>query len=447
MRRDLNILVVGSGYVGTVTAVELALLTNCNVMGLDINQTKVTKLNSGIPCINEPGLKEDLNKAILHKNLKFTSDYEVIKDADIVIACVGTPTDLEGRVNLSYLENVAAQFAYYHKPNAIFVIKSTVPPDVPGHVDEYISRLDAHNPFCVATCPEFLREGSAISDFKNPERVVFGVPGYITPVQKEMLLETYKWYLDKGEFCHFISRESACLAKYASNAFLATKIAFINSIAEICEECGADVEDVAEIMGRDHRIGSLFLNAGLGFGGSCFPKDTRAITSMYKLPNSIFKQVLEQNNRIITWPIRILAGNVSDWNKKKIGVLGLSFKPDTDDIRESQAIRLLQLLVFKCECKNITAWDQPDTLHNMHDCQFGLADSVECTPDLDKVIDNSEILIIATEWDDIDKRQDKLKEFMQKGGILLDARNMFIPEFESYKNYYRVGKHYKKYFK
>lgn len=414
----MNITVVGTGYVGLVTGVGLADRGHY-VTCVDIDQQKIDNLNNGISPIYESGLDELIAKNVQENKLFFTTNLaEAMNESSVIFIGVGTPQGEDGSANLSYVYKVAEDIGKNLKHYSIIINKSTVPVGTAKRVAEIISSFYTGE-FDVVSNPEFLREGLAISDFMFPDRIVIGTD---SEKAKAIIEEVYADF-DCPKI--YTNPESSELIKYASNAFLATKISFINEISGICEMVGADVKDVARGMGLDHRIGEKFLEAGLGYGGSCFPKDTRALhhianTNGYDF--RILKSVIEVNNNQRKVLIEKIKRIFPDLRGKKIAIWGLAFKPDTDDVRESPAIDLIQWL--HGQGARVSAYDPvatnnakkylPDTI-NFYDCPYETAQ------------DNSAVIIV-TDWKhfkEIDKN--KLKSVMAENYII-DGRNIFDPK-------------------
>src|SRR3989338_7808396 len=338
----MKITVVGAGYVGLVTGACFAELGN-DVICVDIDEEKIKKLNNNIMPIYEPGLDQIVKRNRNEKRLVFTTDLkDSIKRSEIVFICVGTPPKDNGEADLSYVENVARTIAEVMDSYKVIVEKSTVPVQTGEDVSKTIKAYNRHKvDFDVVSNPEFLREGSAVSDFMNPDRVVIGCE---SEKARQIMKNLYKPL--KAPIL-FTDIKSAEIIKHASNSFLATKVSFINAIANICELAGADVEKVAEGMGLDKRIGRPFLNAGIGYGGFCFPKDSEAFIRIAEKLGYDFK-LLKATQEINNWQRKHFARKIENalWvvKGKTIGVLGLAFKPDTDDMRFAPSIDIVNEL-------------------------------------------------------------------------------------------------------
>src|SRR6478672_8910504 len=342
----MHIAVIGTGYVGLVTGACFAEF-GVDVTCVDVDNVKVDKLNNGVIPIYEPGLDKIVEKNVAAHRLSFTTDIKVaVEGAQVVFLAVGTPPKDDGSPDMSYYQQAAKDIAGAMNGYKVLVTKSTVPVGTGKWLREFVSaNLKTETNFGVASNPEFLREGAAIQDFMRPDRVVIGSnEEHAIEVMKELyrplfLIETP---------IVITSLEAAELTKYAANAFLATKITFINEIANLCDAIGCDVHDVARGMGMDNRIGRKFLHPGPGYGGSCFPKDTRALTTVadqFGVETLIVDAVIEANQRQRDAMIPKVEKMIGDLKGKQIGVLGLSFKPETDDMRESPAIEIVHTLV------------------------------------------------------------------------------------------------------
>ncbi|MGG1291465.1 UDP-glucose/GDP-mannose dehydrogenase family protein [Bacillus smithii] len=413
----MKICVIGTGYVGLVTGVCLADI-NHSVTCIDNNHEKVQLMKKGISPIYEPGLDELMKRNIERGTLTFTESYEEgIPNSDVIFIAVGTPQKEDGSADLQYVEDVAAKIGQHISPNTIVVIKSTVPVGTNVHVKECIKRhMPVSVPFYMASNPEFLREGSAIYDTLHPDRIVIGA-------ENEEVAQRLKELYEPFEAPFFVTDiASSELIKYASNAFLATKISFINEISNICDKVGANIEDVADGMGYDRRIGRSFLNAGIGYGGSCFPKDTHALVQIAGNVNHDFellRSVIEVNNKQQRLLIEKIEKRLGSLKGKKIALLGLAFKPNTDDMREAASIVIAKELVQKGV--KVAAYD-PIAIPNAKKL---LPESVEFTNTYKDAIQEADAAVIVTEWDEF-KEMDltELHQYM-KEPLLFDGRNCF----------------------
>jgi UDPglucose 6-dehydrogenase len=417
-----NICVIGTGYVGLVTGVCFADLGN-QVFCLDINKDRIDKLNQGIMPIYEPGLEEIVERNIKSKRLFFTTDYETaLKDAEIAFIAVGTPSGVDGEADLQYVRNAAEKIAQVVDHPIIVVNKSTVPVGTGDWVADIISqtRDSKKLDFSVVSNPEFLREGSAIGDFMNPDRVVLG------SLEREAAEKVSRLYEPLRAPILITDLRTAEMIKYASNAFLATRISFINEIANICDELGADVREVAKGMGLDKRIGHSFLDAGLGWGGSCFPKDVKALAHMAVLHNSqpqLLQAVMDinrnQRRRVVYRLRKVLGGSL---NGKVIGVLGLSFKPNTDDMREAPGTEIIHLLLN--EGASVKGYD-PQAMENA----AKELPKIQLCDDPYQTAEGADALVLATEWNEF-KQLDFEKVYkLLRTPVLVDGRNLWDSQY------------------
>ncbi|HEX9943808.1 MAG TPA: UDP-glucose/GDP-mannose dehydrogenase family protein [Thermoanaerobaculia bacterium] len=418
----MNICVVGSGYVGLVTGACLADF-GMHVVGVDIDEAKVRTLSAGKVPIYEPGLETLVQKNMAEGRLRFSTDLApAIEEAQAVFIAVGTPPKSDGSADLTFIREVASSIAQHLNGYKIIVTKSTVPIGT-GKMIEAMVREGAGSKhrFAVVSNPEFLREGSAIEDFMNPDRVVIGTRDERAA---ELMRDVYSPLASAGVPFIVTDVETAELIKYASNGFLATKISFINEVAQICEAWGANVEVVAKGMGLDSRIGPKFLSAGPGFGGSCFPKDTRAAAQIARdqgLRFRIIEAVLEVNEatqKRMTEKIERALGSVAG---KTVAVLGLSFKPNTDDIRESPALPIVQGLLDRGA--TVRAFD-PEA---MEGCR-PLFPAVTFCDNAYEAAEGADALVIVTEWNQFRKLElDRLQQLLRQP-LVIDLRNLYEPE-------------------
>ena len=415
-----NICVIGTGYVGLVTGTCFADLGN-NVRCLDIDPERINKLHQNIMPIYEPGLEQLVSQNVKAGRLTFTTDYQVaLKDAQIAFIAVGTPSGVDGEADLQYVRSVAEAIADIVDNPIIIVNKSTVPVGTGDWVSDVINKRREGTPldFHVVSNPEFLREGSAINDFMAPDRVVLGSFERSAAEKVAQLYATLR--------CPILITDlrTAEMIKYASNAFLATKISFINEMSNICEELGADVTQVARGMGLDKRIGAEFLDAGLGWGGSCFPKDVKALAHMAVLHGThpqLLQAVMDINRNQRRRVVLRLRKELGSLNDKVIGVLGLSFKPNTDDIRESPPLEVIHLL--QNEGAIVKAYDpQSMELIGKSEKRIQLCENPY------QVADGADALILATMWNEF-KQLDfsKIKASMRQP-IIIDGRNLWDPD-------------------
>ncbi|MBB6400913.1 UDPglucose 6-dehydrogenase [Methanococcus maripaludis] len=337
----MKISVIGAGYVGLIQAVGLASF-GFEVTGIDIDDSKVKMLNNGVCPLYEGGLEELLKKHIGEK-LQFTTSYKKIKDSQVIFLCVGTPQDEEGNTDLKYIFSAADKLKKHIGDSKCLVVKSTVPIGTTRLLKE---RLNGCNIEIVSN-PEFLREGMALNDFLNPDRIILGFDKNDL-TSKEILEGIYQKFIEKNIPLIITNYETSELIKYASNAFLATKISFINELSKLADKTNADIKTVSHAMGLDDRIGKKFLNAGIGYGGSCFPKDIKSLIKQCE-SNDINPRIItatdDVNERQIKWFFEKIKKHYGDISGKTFAVLGLAFKPDTDDLRESAGIKLIDLLL------------------------------------------------------------------------------------------------------
>ncbi len=411
--------VIGMGYVGLTTATCFADLGN-HVVGLDIDDSKVESLRAGVPPIYEPGLEELLRRNLKAGRLTFTTSYEeAIPGAEFVFLAVGTPPGWEGEADIKYVRAAAESLAPYLTGYTVIVNKSTVPIGTGNLIASIIERVNPQAKFDVVSNPEFLREGSAIHDFMNPDRIVLGASN---PEAAERVKELHA-PLNAPVIVTDI--RTAEMIKYASNAFLATRISFINEIAAICDQVGADVKMVAKGMGMDKRIGPAFLEAGLGFGGSCFPKDVEALAHMaatHGCHPQLLRTVMDINQdqrRVVIQRLREVFGSLDGL---VVGVLGLSFKPNTDDVRAAPAIDVIHLLLS--EGARVRAYD-PVAINSARKV---LDDLVEYCENSYEVARGADALVVATEWNEF-KQLDlvRIKELMRHP-VIVDGRNIYEPK-------------------
>ncbi len=418
----MHIAVVGTGYVGLVTGACFAEF-GVDVTCVDVDREKVEKLNNGIIPIYEPGLDKIVEKNSAAGRLHFTTDIKsAVESALVVFLAVGTPPLEDGSPNMSYYRQAAKDVAEAINGYKVLVTKSTVPVGTGKWLQEFVAdNLKMDTEFGVASNPEFLREGAAIEDFMRPDRVVIGTSDErAVDVMKDLYRPLY---LIETPIV-ITSLEAAELIKYAANAFLATKITFINEIANLCDAIGCDVHDVARGMGMDNRIGRKFLHPGPGYGGSCFPKDTRALTTVadhFGVETRIVDAVVEANERqreAMIPKIKKLLGNIEG---KKIGVLGLSFKPETDDMRESPAIDIVKALTD--QGGRVKAFDPVA----MDEARHYLPE-IEYAEDEYDAIKGADILVIITEWNQFRAlNMEKVKSLLRSPKIA-DLRNIYEPE-------------------
>lgn len=420
----MNIAIIGTGYVGLVNGACLSDMGN-TVTCIDINKEKIDSLNNGIIPIYEPGLEEIITRNIKNKNLFFTNDYSTVSNSDVIYITVGTPSDKDGQADLKYVFSAARDIAMNLSGYSIIVTKSTVPVGTTNRVREVIENVIKENnitgvDFDMVSNPEFLKEGSAIKDCLYPDRIVIGSDSVKA---KEIMKNLYKpFILDKDKII-MTNIESSEMIKYASNSMLATRISFMNEIANLCEAVGANVDDVRLAMGADQRIGSKFLYPGCGYGGSCFPKDVRALIKTGEnngITMSIIKAVEDVNER----QKHILAKKIkehfkNDLEGKTVAVWGLTFKPETDDMREAPSIVLINELLelgVKVKVFNPVCMDS---------CKEALGKDIYYAEDMYDAVIGADALVLVTEWNifrtpDWKRVRDLMSDF-----LVVDGRNVY----------------------
>lgn len=431
-----NIAVIGTGYVGLVTGTCFADLGN-KVTCIDIDERKIQLLLAGGVPIFEPGLEEVIRRNIAAGRLMFTTSYaEGLRDAEFVFIAVGTPSGVDGEADLQYVRMAAETIAETMAHPLIIINKSTVPVGTGDWVADIIRKQQPQPiQFAVVSCPEFLREGSALADFMNPDRVVLG------SLDREAAEKVAQLHLPLRAPIVLTDLRTAEMIKYASNAFLATRISFINEIAAICEKLGADVKEVAAGMGYDKRIGRAFLDAGVGYGGSCFPKDVKALEYMGLLHGAhpaLLRAVMEinrdQRRRIVHKLRETLGGSLIE---KRIGLLGLAFKPNTDDMRDAPSVEIAHMLMREnAEVRGYDPVSMPVTERMIP--ELALAKNAY------DLAEGCDALILLTEWNEF-KHLDlaKLRSLMRTP-VFLDGRNVYEPQamWEAGFQYYGVGRGY-----
>ena len=425
-----RIAVIGTGYVGLVSGACFAYLGH-KVIGLDIDKEKIERLKRGEVPIYEPGLESILNKALKEGNIDFTTDYSyAVKNSDFIFIAVGTPSKEDGSADLSYVESAYKSVAENidDEDFKVIVNKSTVPVGTGRWAKEFIKNLlkkrgvkEPEKRFEVVSNPEFLREGKAVEDFMKPDRVVVGadnreIGGLVASLYEKLQPPVLLTDLPTAE-----------MIKYASNAFLATKISFINEIANVCEELGADITVVARGMGLDHRISPYFLRAGCGFGGSCFPKDVKALIHTAERINQkpqLLKAVIEVNERQKLKPVEKLLKHIPNIEGKTVAVWGLAFKPETDDMREAPSIPVIRELLRRGAL--VKAYDPVATENAKRALRKEIEEYGEklvFTQDKYNALDGAQALLLITEWEEFKEIDfDKLK-----GKVVIDGRNLWEP--------------------
>ena len=431
----MKIAIAGTGYVGLVTGVCLAEVGHENVVCLDVDKQKVDLMKDGVSPIYEEHLEELMKKNYEKGRIDYTTNYkDAYKDADIIMIAVGTPERSDGSANLDYIKKVAKQIASSVTKDTLVVIKSTVPIGTNDAIEKFIrENLKNNVRIELASNPEFLSQGTAVMDTLNASRIVIGVE---SEWAKNILEKVYKPF---NQPIVVTNRNSAEMIKYASNDFLALKISFMNDIANLCEIVGANIEDVSKGMSYDERIGSKFLKAGIGYGGSCFPKDTKALHWLashngYELKT--VKAAIEVNESQKLRLVRKAANLVESFDGMKVCVLGLTFKPETDDLREAPSIPNIQYLLERGA--EVVAYD-PVGIENTKNI---FKDSIKYTTSIDEAIEDADICFIMTEWKqilnyDISNYKNKMKR-----PLVFDGRNCYT--LDTMKDlgieYYSIGR-------
>ena len=420
----MKIAMVGSGYVGLVSGACFADFGH-DVVCIDKDPAKIESLQAGIMPIYEPGLAELVTGNVKSGRLSFTTDLaEGIAGASAIFIAVDTPSRRgDGHADLSYVYAVAEEVGQALKNDAVVVTKSTVPVGTGDEVERILSEAAPKVKFAVASNPEFLREGAAISDFKRPDRIVIGTEDEWA---RSVMTEVYRpLFLNKAPIL-FTSRRTSELIKYAANAFLAVKITFINEMADLCEKVGADVQDVSRGIGMDGRIGSKFLHAGPGYGGSCFPKDTLALLKTaedYEAPTRIVEAVVAVNDsrkRAMGRKVIEALGGIDAARGKKVAMLGLTFKPNTDDMRDSPSIAIA--LALADAGIEVAAYD-PEGM----ELAAPLMPGVTMANDTYAAIDGADAVVIVTEWDAFRALDFERIKRIAKAPVLVDLRNVYDP--------------------
>jgi UDPglucose 6-dehydrogenase len=432
----MKIAVIGTGYVGLVTAAGLVEFGH-TVIGTDKDAAKIALISRGISPIYEPGLEDLLKRTLESGNLTFTADVDAaIRETGVIFVCVGTPQDEDGRADMSQIEGVARSIARNLNGYKVVVEKSTVP----VKTSEWIKRViglyrKGDTPFDVASNPEFLREGSAVPDFLEPDRIIIGVE---TDRAREMLIRIYEKFRER---VLVTSIDTAELIKHASNSFLALKISYINMISDLCDRTDADVEQVALGMGLDPRIGRQFLKAGLGYGGSCFPKDIRALTKIGEdlgVDCGLLREADKVNHARTGLFLDKIKKALWILKDKRITVLGLAFKPETDDIREASSIRIIREL--EREGARLRLYD-PRAADNMKEL-FPPSGTITYCQDPYEASQDANALLVVTEWEEFRALNLARVRELMANPIIVDGRNMFDPAavrgigFE----YYSIGR-------
>ena len=437
----MKITVVGTGYVGLVTGTCLAETGN-NVTCVDIDAPKIENLKKGIIPIYEPGLEPLVKKNYKKGKLFFSTDLtENFDDTEVVFSAVGTPPDEDGSADLQYVLNVARQVGRTMRHYLVMVTKSTVPigtaEKVRQAIQEELDKRGEKIPFDVASNPEFLKEGSAVNDFLKPDRIVIGTD---SEKAQKILGKLYKPFVLNGHPVIYMDIPSAEMTKYAANSMLATKISFMNDIANLCEIVGADVNSVRRGIGSDPRIGDKFIYPGTGYGGSCFPKDVKALIKTgdeHKYSLDILKAVENVNERqktvLFSKIYNHFKGNLKG---KRLALWGLSFKPETDDMREAPALKLIDKLTG--EGAKIVAYDPAA----IQEAQRRIGNKIEYANDAYETLINADALILVTEWREFRILKYKIIEKLMNNRLIFDGRNIYDPEEmrEHGFTYYSIGR-------
>ena len=419
----MNIAIVGTGYVGLVSGTCFAEM-GAHVTCVDVDAQKIQKLKDGIMPIYEPGLEELVKRNVGFGRLNFTTDLtEVLDDVEVVFSAVGTPPDEDGSADLKYVLAVAKQFGQHIHKYTILVTKSTVPVGTAKKVKAAIqAELDKRGvdvPFDVASNPEFLKEGAAIKDFMSPDRVVVGTE---SEKAKEVMTRLYRPLMLQNFRVIFMDIPSAEMTKYAANAMLATRISFMNDIANLCERVGANVDSVRKGIGTDTRIGSKFLYAGCGYGGSCFPKDVKALVHT-GMDNDYHMEVIEAVERVNEKQKSIVYDKIikamGDVQGKTIAIIGLAFKPDTDDMREAPALVVIDKLLK--DGATVRVFDPIA----MDECKRRIGDVVTYCKNMYDAADGADVFALMTEWRQFRMPSWNVIQKVMNGNIIVDGRNIY----------------------
>ncbi|MEL6942185.1 MAG: UDP-glucose/GDP-mannose dehydrogenase family protein [Bacteroidota bacterium] len=429
----MQIAVVGTGYVGLVTGTCFAETGN-NVICVDIDENKVNRMRNGEVPIFEPGLELLFERNTRQGRLHFTTDLAAaIKDAQIIFLALPTPPGEDGSADLSYILKVANQLSFLIEDYKVIVDKSTVPVGTAEKVHSVLSEHLSTDLFDVVSNPEFLREGVAVDDFMRPDRVVIGTS---SEKARQLMDQLYRPFVRQGNPVYFMDERSAEMTKYAANSYLATRISFMNEIANLCEKVGADVDKVRIGMGSDGRIGKRFLFPGVGYGGSCFPKDVQALAKTaedFTYDFKILKSVMNVNQIQKTVLVRKIKEKLgADLTGKTIGIWGLAFKPNTDDIREAPALYIIEGLLEAGA--NVKAFD-PEAMENVKEI-FG--DRIQFVDDQYEALVDADALAIITEWSVFRTPSFEVMKKLLKEPIVFDGRNLYdLDKMEALGFYYQ----------
>jgi UDPglucose 6-dehydrogenase len=424
----MTLTVIGTGFVGVVFSAVFASFGN-TVYGLDIDQAKIDALKQGKVPFYEPGLSELVLEGVREQKLIYTTSYqEAISQSDVIVIAVGTPSAPDGQADLKFVFACAESLAPHLKQNAVVAIKSTVPPGTSAKLREVIEKFQtSKTPFFVASLPEFLREGSAVHDTVHADRVIIGAEN---PEAVEILTELHK---PLNAPCLVMKPESAQMAKYAANAYLATRITFINQIADLCEKNGANIEEVIQGIGYDKRIGQHYWYPGWGYGGSCFPKDVKELAAYAKaqgLDGNLMVVIDQLNDRRIPEMITKIESQVGDLTNKKVAVLGLAFKPNTNDMRVAPSTVAVPLLLERGA--QITAYDPmaADTSKAWFpDWKITYASTVQ------DALQDADIILFLTEWDELVSLDiADISHRVKKNALFVDSRNRYLSKEAEFEN-------------
>ena len=419
----MNIAIVGTGYVGLVSGTCFAEM-GAHVTCVDVDAQKIEKLKNGIMPIYEPGLEELVKRNVEFDRLQFTTDLtEVLDDVEVVFSAVGTPPDEDGSADLKYVLAVARQFGQHINKYTILVTKSTVPvgtaKKVKAAIQAELDKRGVQVPFDVASNPEFLKEGAAIKDFMSPDRVVVGTE---SEKAKEVMTRLYRPLMLQNFRVIFMDIPSAEMTKYAANAMLATRISFMNDIANLCERVGANVDNVRRGIGTDSRIGKKFLYAGCGYGGSCFPKDVKALMHT-GIDNGYHMEVIEAVERVNEKQKSIVYDKIvkaaGSLKGKTVAILGLAFKPETDDMREAPALVVIEKLL--ADGATVRVFDPIA----MDECKRRIGDAVTYCKNLYDAADGADVFALMTEWRQFRMPSWNVIRKVMMGNIVVDGRNIY----------------------
>jgi len=440
----MNIAIIGTGYVGLVSGTCLAEVGN-KVFCVDIDTSRIDKLNKAVVPFHEPGLDQLIRDNLSKGNLKFTTSYQdALLSSEAIFICVGTPEEEDGNADLSYIDSAVTQISdvLKHQEREIIVfVKSTVPSGTCYNLQEKFNThlKNSTSSVIVASNPEFLKEGAAVGDFMKPDRIIVGTDSERVIEAATSIYRSVNW---KSSRFKFVSIEAAEIIKYSANAFLATKISLINEIARLCDSAGADISEVRKGIGSDPRIGDNFLYAGLGYGGSCFPKDLKALINTFKknnLDSRILQAVIEVNNSQLDYFINKIYDFYSEkeLKEKTIALWGLSFKPETDDVRESVSIKLIKTLSHKVKLINIY---DPIATENAK-IELSNINNINFLDSSSSALLGSDALVIATEWREF-WNPDITEMLKLKDKVIFDGRNILDKDLLKEKgfSYFGIGR-------